>query len=98
MTYPTRPPATPAYPVPPHHPSHPSIQVVQSSGLPFPIVSHLNRPLPVEQPVWVTALSTIQNVVVIVTCVAVLYTIVRGWLALHQLGEAWQQISQTWGN
>jgi hypothetical protein len=55
-------------------------------------------PLQVKDPTWVTVLATIKNVLAIVTYLAVLYTLWRGWSAIHELSQAWQQLLSSFGD
>lgn len=59
-------------------------------------------PVPVEitsddSRTWERALSSVKDVIVIVTCLAVLYTLWRGYVLAAELGAALQNLSSTFG-
>jgi hypothetical protein len=50
------------------------------------------QPQPDDAPAWVKAVDVVKNVVVIVTCLAVLYTLWTGYRALAEIGRGLEQI------
>jgi hypothetical protein len=46
---------------------------------------------------WERALDAVKNVVVIVTCLAILYTLYKGYQAVDALGDALSELGRTWG-
>ncbi len=44
------------------------------------------------RPMWQSVLSSIKDVIVIVTCLAILYTMYRGYVALQAVGDALEQM------
>lgn len=49
------------------------------------------------RPVWQSVLSSIKDVIVIVTCLVILYTVWRGYVALAALGDELQKLQGTFG-
>lgn len=50
-----------------------------------------------ERAPWERALDACKNVIVIVTCLVLLYTIWRGYVAVAALGDALEQVGSTFG-
>ncbi len=49
------------------------------------------------RPMWQSVLSSIKDVIVIVTCLAILYTMWRGYVALQTLGEELSKLQGAFG-
>jgi hypothetical protein len=78
---------TPAFPVVPAPPvNRPHTQITADPGSTV-MMDFDNRPA-----TWERAIDVVKNVVVIVTCLAVLYTLWAGYQALAELGRGLQQI------
>lgn len=68
-------------------------QVTYSRGVPDSVHVDVQD----GRPMWQSVLSSIKDVIVIVTCLAILYTMWRGYVALQTLGEELSKLQGAFG-